>query len=234
MYRLRGRPAVHAAAARRKTGCNGLYGRHVWPDVCRHGSCVLSESFFWGTVAGSDVRPGIPPGCKFIWRKHHEVFPYGQPGLPAVSVPLVRPGVKGKGIDPAVQHRVAVVAVFDQPGGQSLRGDGKLVQRTINALPDVSELRHVNTDHIIGEMRPDEVQLRQQVIVGDTDQLDPDAAAVLKFRQQLAECLGGRIFQREHGQLGVRHPLQPGEGIGKPLGRIEKLFFRRGRVPVEL
>ena len=135
-------------------------------------------------------------------------------------------GVKGKGIDPAVQHRVAVVAVFDQPEGQPLRGDGKLVQRTIDALPDVSELRHVNTDHIIGEMRPDEVQLRQQVIVGDTDQLDPDAAAVLKFRQQLAECLGGRIFQREHGQLGVRHPLQPGEGIGKALGRMGNVLVR--------
>ena len=103
MYRLRGRPAVHAAAARRKTGCNGVYGRHVWPDVCRHGSCVLSESFFWGTVAGSDVRPGIPPGCKFIWRKHHEVFPYGQPGLPAVSVPLVRPR-PGRGQPEDLQH----------------------------------------------------------------------------------------------------------------------------------
>ena len=101
-------------------------------------------------------------------------------------------------------------------------------------MPDVAKLRHVDADHIIGEMRPDEFQLRQQVIVGDTDQFDPDAAAVLKLRQQLAERLCGRVFQCEHGQFGVRHPLQSGEGIGKALGRIEKLFFGRARVPVEL
>ena len=51
-------------------------------------------------------------------------------------------------------------------------------------------------------------------------------SAVLNMpAMKLAECLGGRVFQREHGQLGVRHPLQPGEGIGKTLGRMLMMIW---------
>ena len=41
--------------------------------------------------------------------------------------------------------------------------------------------------------------------------------AVLKFRQQLAECLCGRVFQREHGQLGAGL-RKFGAAHGPPLG----------------
>ena len=73
MYRLQGRPAVHAARQGGKQAAmacmDAMSGR-----TCAAMGLVYCPKVFWGTVAGSDVRPGIPPGCKFIWRKHHEVF----------------------------------------------------------------------------------------------------------------------------------------------------------------